>query len=74
MYGNHVECLQFQKNKTLDKNGEWETLCDEIEYFDYVEGKYYQVKILKKWLNNHKNLMDRSPYDLELVTILKKRF
>ncbi|PIE78288.1 MAG: hypothetical protein CSA15_08575 [Candidatus Delongbacteria bacterium] len=72
MWGQPMECLQIQKDKRLNKNGEWETLCDEIEYFHYLEGMYYQVKVLKKWLKNHENLMDRTPYDLELIIVLSK--
>lgn len=72
MWGQPMECLQYQEGTTLDKNGEWKTLCDEIEYFRHLEGTYYQIKVLKKWLKNHEGLMDRTPYDLELVTVLSK--
>lgn len=72
MGGNPIECLQIQKGKTLDKNGEWETICDQIKHFNYIEGKYYQIKVAKKWLKDHKFLADRSPYDLELITVISK--
>lgn len=65
-------CLQFQKGDTLAKDGKWDVLCDQIEKFDYVEGNYYQIRILKKWLIDHESLLDRSPYDLELLTVISK--
>lgn len=67
-----VSCFQYQTGTTINKNAEWKLLCEEIEYFDYKEGYYYQIKVLKKWLENHENLMDRVPYDLELVTVVSK--
>jgi hypothetical protein len=67
-----ISCYQVQNGATLDKNAKWELLCEDIQYFNFVEGKYYQIKVLKKWLENHENLMDRSPYDLELISVLSK--
>lgn len=72
MMGNPIECLQLQKGTTLDKDGEWLVICDPIEDFLYQEGKYYQIKVLKKWLKNHEMIADRSPYDLELVTVVSR--
>lgn len=67
-----MECYQIQKSKELDKTGKWDILCEDIKDFNFIEGKYYQVKVLRKWLKNHKNLMDRTPYDLELITVLSR--
>ena len=67
-----VQCFQYQIGTTLNKEGKWELLCEDIEYFHFVEGKYYRIKVLKKWLKNHDRLMDRTPYDLELVTVISK--
>lgn len=72
IWGEPVECYQIQKSEVLNKTGNWDVVCDEIEYFNFQEGKYYQIKVLKKWLKNHENLMDRTPYDLELITVLSK--
>jgi hypothetical protein len=68
-WGLPTECFQFQEGNSLNKNGKWETLCEEIEYFNYIEGTYYKIKVLKKWHINHENLMDASPFDLELITV-----
>lgn len=72
MVGNIIDCLQFQQEKTLNKNGEWKVICDQIKHFNYVEGNYYQIKVAKKWLKDHKFLADRSPYDLELIEVISK--
>lgn len=72
MWGQPVECLKIQKSQELDITGKWDLLCDEIEHFTNREGTYYRVKVLKKWLKNHENLMDRAPYDLELITVMAR--
>ena len=72
MDGNPVECLQFQTGKALDKEAAWEVVCDEIINFNYEEGNYYQIMVFKKWLKDHENLADRSPYDLEFKTVISK--
>ncbi len=72
LWNKPVECIQYQIGSTLNKEGKWELLCEDIKDFNYLEGKFYQIKVLKKWLKNHENLMDRTPYDLELVTVLSR--
>lgn len=68
-----VECFQYQADTTLNIDGEWDLLCDKIQYFTFLEGKFYQIKVRKKWLKNHKTLMDRAPYDLELIAVLSRK-
>lgn len=72
MHGNPTECFNYQKGNSSIKASDWKILCDNITHFDYVEGYFYKIKVLKKWLKNHKNLADRSPFDLELKTVISK--
>jgi hypothetical protein len=72
MSGNTMECLQYQLSEVLNKSANWKVLCDDIINFDYKEGTYYKIQVLKKWLKNHENLMDRTPYDFELIKVVSK--
>lgn len=71
-WGQLMDCYQIQTGEKLKKDGKWDVICDEIKYFTYVEGYYYRIKMNKKWIENHEHLMDRSPYDLELLGVIEK--
>lgn len=72
MQGQRVECLEVKYGLTPGPEQAWELLCEPVAGFDFAPGYNYQLRVKRHHIKDAELLMDRSPYDYELVAIAAK--
>ncbi|MGD1823654.1 MAG: hypothetical protein ACPKM0_12945 [Pleomorphochaeta sp.] len=64
--------FQYVESDELRFNNNWLKLSDEIQYFNYIPGYFYKVKVQKKWIDSDELLTNKESFEIELISVIEK--